>query len=47
MERQAKLLGLETPTKIAPTTPDGKEHFETTDAELDAEIRSYLFEFSK
>jgi hypothetical protein len=25
MERRAKLLGLDAPTKIAPTTPDGKQ----------------------
>lgn len=34
-----KLFGLEAPTKIAPTTPDGEKSYEQlTDAELDARI---------
>jgi len=28
LERRAKLLGLDQPTKIAPTTPDGEEPYE-------------------
>jgi DNA-binding Lrp family transcriptional regulator len=40
MERRAKLLGLDAPTKVAPTNPDGTEAFRPmSDAELDARIR--------
>jgi len=41
-ERQAKLLGLDKPTKVAPTIPDGSQPYEMTNAELDAEIRKIL-----
>lgn len=33
MERRAKLLGLDAPTKIAPTTPDGDNPYGTTPTE--------------
>lgn len=39
MDRRAKILGTDAPTKVAPTTPDGKEPYKPmTDAELDARI---------
>lgn len=39
MERRARLLGLDAPTKIAPTTPDGMNPYEgVSDAELRAVI---------
>ncbi|MCB0252553.1 MAG: hypothetical protein KDI55_02375 [Anaerolineae bacterium] len=41
-ERQAKLLGLDQPAKVAPTNPDGTLPYEMTDAELDAEIKRLL-----
>lgn len=40
MDRRAKILGTDAPTKVAPTTPDGKAPYKPmTDAELDARIR--------
>lgn len=40
MERRAKLLGLDAPTKVAPTTPDGQQPYAPmSDTELDARIR--------
>ena len=41
MERRAKLMGLDAPTKVAPTSPDGNSpyhHGAMSDAELDARI---------
>ena len=39
-DRRAKILGTDAPTKVAPTTPDGKDPYKPmTDAELDARIR--------
>ena len=34
MERRAKLLGLDAPTKIAPTNPEGDEEFGADDRYL-------------
>lgn len=39
MDRRAKLLGLDAPSKIAPTTPDGMETYQgMTERELDQRI---------
>lgn len=38
VERRAKLLGLDAPTKIAPTTPDGRPLSGMSDEELDARL---------
>ena len=41
MERRARLLGLDAPTKVAPTSPDGNRPYHDgamTDDELDARI---------
>lgn len=40
VERRARLLGLDAPTKIAPVTPDGRELGELSDAELDARLEA-------
>lgn len=39
MERRARLLGLDAPTKVAPTSPDGSTPYQgMSDAELEARI---------
>lgn len=42
MERRARLLGLDAPAKIAPTTPDGKEPYDAGSSSALAELRSRL-----
>lgn len=44
MERRAKLMGLDAPSKVAPTNPNGDEPYDRpmTDAELDARIAELL-----
>lgn len=39
-DRRAKILGLDSPQKVAPTTPDGQEPYKgMSDAEMDARIK--------
>lgn len=39
-DRRAKLLGMDAPQKVAPTSPDGKEPYKgMTDAEINARIK--------
>lgn len=39
-DRRAKILGMDSPQKVAPTTPDGKEPYKgMSDAEMDARIK--------
>jgi hypothetical protein len=43
MERRAKLLGLDAPTKVAPTTPDGtREYQEMDDEQVARRIQAIL-----
>jgi len=42
MERRAKMNGLDMPTKIASTTPDGEESIGMSEQEMDARISELL-----
>ena len=48
VERRCKLLGLDAPTKVAPTTPDGEKPYQATpESELDNRITELLQKLEK